>query len=238
MFFGLVVLALTILADFSTGLVIQTTWSHIRFKSLPPARIDARKGGDLILECAVSGSPAPQVSWYKDDMFVSHRDWKIENDISSIGVTVARIKINCLTEKDIGSYECRARSGGHEVSAVTKVNVVSNEVTNSQCVMTGSPDIALWKETLLVEEGDTARLPCTVQDSALDYRITWTNMDGADAAMENRDKFHVEDNGDLIIKDLSFAEMGRYTCTVSGTGGTQSVHSFVYPLSRARNSLN
>lgn len=234
----LALVVITFIADLSTGLVIQSTWSHIRFKSLPPARVDARFGGDLLLECAVSGSPSPQVSWYKDDIFVSHRDWKIEEDVSSIGVSVARLKINCLTEKDVGAYECRARAGNQEVSSVTLVNVVPNEVPNARCVMTGRPEIAIWKETLLVEEGDTARLPCAVQDSALDYRITWTNMDGEDTSQNHRNKFKVQSNGDLVIRDVSFEEMGRYTCTVSGTGGTQSIHTFVYPLSRSRNSMN
>jgi len=234
----LALMVLSFLADLSTGIIIQSTWSHIRFKSLPPARVDARFGGDLFLECAVSGSPSPQVSWYKDDIFVSHRDWKIEEDVSSIGVSVARLKINCLTEKDVGKYECRARAGDNTVSSVTVVNVVPNEVPNVRCIMTGKPEIAIWKETLLVEEGDTARLPCAVQDSALDYRITWTNMDGEDTSLNNRNKFNVQSNGDLVIKDVTFAEMGRYTCTVSGTGGTQSIHTFVYPLSKSRNSIN
>lgn len=236
---GMALVVLTFVADISSGLVIQSTWSHIRFKSLPPARIDARFGGDLVIECSVSGSPSPQVSWYKDDMFISHRDWSIENDISSIGVSVARLKISCLTEKDVGTYECRSRAGHHELSSVTVVNVVPNEVPHTRCVMTGRPEIAIWKETLMVEEGDTARLPCSVQDSALDYRITWTNTDGENTLSEQHTKkFIVEPNGDLVIKDVSFAEMGRYTCTVSGTGGTQSIHTFLYPLSRSRNSLN
>lgn len=236
MMLGLVVLTLAFLADISSGLVIQSTWSHIRFKSLPPARIDARLGGDLVLECAVSGSPAPKVSWYKDDIFVSHRNWEIEEDTSSMGVTVARLRISCITEKDIGAYECRARAGEKEVSSLTKVSVVNNEVPHTQCILMGRPEITTWKETLLVEEGETAVLPCTVQENSVDYRITWTNMDGQDAA--DGHKFHVNDNGDLLIKDISFGEMGRYTCTVAGIGGTQSVHSFVYPLSKERNSLN
>eukprot|EP00088_Acartia_fossae_P031020 TRINITY_DN31988_c0_g1_i4.p1 TRINITY_DN31988_c0_g1~~TRINITY_DN31988_c0_g1_i4.p1 ORF type:complete len:244 (+),score=57.54 TRINITY_DN31988_c0_g1_i4:346-1077(+) len=228
---------LAFLAEVSSGLVIRSTWSHIRFKSLPPARVDARHGGDLLLECAVSGSPAPQVSWYKDDIFVSHRDWSIEEDVSSIGVTVARLKLNCLTEKDIGAYECRARAGEHEASAITEVNVVTNDVAQAQCVVTGKPVITAWKETLLVEEGDTARLPCRVQESALEYNVAWTDIYGK-SATENSDKFHVDENGDLIIKDISFKEMGQYTCTVTGTGGISSIHSFVYPLSKDRNSLN
>ena len=58
------------------------------------------------------------------------------------------------------------------MSSVTVVNVVPNEVPNVRCIMTGKPEIAIWKETLLVEEGDTARLPCAVQVDYLYIYIT------------------------------------------------------------------
>jgi len=235
-FFGVVVMSL--LFDFTAGLVIQSTWSHARFKNLPPASMEARLRGDLLLECSVSGSPAPEVAWYKDSLFVSHKDWSIQEQKSSIGVTVAKLRISCLTQQHAGIYECRAKAGDKEISAITKVKVVPNDVPNTACILSPRPEIAVWKETLLVEEGDTATLPCRVQDSPLDYRISWTNTAGQDPTLENTNKFSVQQNGDLVIRDVTFSEMGQFTCTVSGTGGSQSIHTFLYPLSKHRNSNN
>jgi hypothetical protein len=65
---------------------VQSHWEHVRLKALPPVRVDGREGGQVVLTCSATGSPAPSVAWYK----VSHpplpshptsitllkRDWK------------------------------------------------------------------------------------------------------------------------------------------------------------------
>jgi len=218
----------------SGAMVIQSHWSHVRLKSIPPARVDGRQGGEVVLLCSATGSPTPKIAWYKDSMFVSHLDWSVEEDVSSIGESIARLTIPCLNHEDVGTYECRARSGEHEASATTRVNVVNSEGVQGHCIETGKPKISMWKGTYMLEEGDTARLPCRVQNDVLDYRVTWANTEG-EPAHENDVRYTVEQNGDLVIKNVRFADMGQYTCTVSGTGGSDTIHTFIYPLSAERN---
>lgn len=219
----------------SGGMVIQSHWSHVRLKSIPPARVDGRQGGEVVLRCSATGSPTPRIAWYKDSMFVSHLDWSVEEDVSSIGEAVAQITIPCLSASDAGVYECRARSGENEASSTTRLNVLPpDEDVQGHCVETGRPKISMWKGTYMIEEGDTARLPCRVQNDVLDYRVTWTNTEGK-LAHENDVRYSVEANGDLVIKEVNFADMGQYTCTVSGIGGSDTVHTFMYPLSADRN---
>jgi len=232
------------------AMVIQSRWSHIRFKALPPARVDGREGGEVVLFCSVTGSPTPRVAWYKDSLFVSHLDWSVQEDVTSIGESLARLTIPCFSQSDVGTYECRARSGENEVSMTTEVNMTptdpstSSAVLNSdsaasavasRCIASGRPSISMWRGTYMLEEGGTASLPCRVQGDVQDYRVTWTNAEGVEPAHANDVRFSVESNGDLVIRDVQFTDMGQYSCSVSGFGGTDTIHTFLYPLSAGRN---
>jgi len=219
------------------GLVVQSHWEHVRLKTLPPVRVDGREGGEVVLTCSATGSPAPSIAWYKDSLFVSHMDWSVEESAGTMGETVARLTLPCLAHSDVGSYECRARSGEQEVSALTQVNSVPSDLAPS-CSGADRPLISLWKKTYMVEEGQQAILSCRVKENQdiRDYQVVWTTSDGQ-PAQGNDIRFRLEENGDLIIQKVTFADMGQYTCTVTGAGGSDSVHTFLYPLAPERNLL-
>jgi len=217
-------LFLVVLTD---AMIIQSHWEHVRFKSIPPARVDARKTGELVLTCSATGSPAPSVSWYKDDLFVSHHDFSMEEESSSLGETVARLRLPCLTEADAGQWECRARAGNQEVSAVTEVKVV--EFDMNLCMEEGKPEISMWRPTMMVEEGREVLLPCRVKN-AHDQQISWTNGRGESVGTNTR--FVIRDTGDLFISSVTWSDMGQYTCTATNLRGATSVQSFLYPLAQ------
>ena len=103
--------------------IIQNNWEHVKFKTVAPARVDVRRSGELRLTCSATGSPAPSVAWYKGDLFVAHLEddnqYKAE---TSLGETVARLTLPCMSVKDVGQYECRASAGRQQISAVTQVS--------------------------------------------------------------------------------------------------------------------
>jgi len=218
---GIVLLILTA----TDCLVIQPTWNHLRLKKVAPARIDGRLTGEVELVCSATGSPAPAVAWYKDSLFVPHLELETGDGDghASIGETVARLRLPCLTQKDAGQYECRARAGKLEVSAVTEVNVVPFD--SNMCAELGEPEIVMWRPTVMVEEGLTAVLPCRAKDKHTS--VTWTSSSGEKISGE---RMRVLKNGDLVIKDLAFPDMGEYTCTAINSKGHTSVSSFIYPL--------
>ncbi len=48
----------------------------------------------------------------------------------SLGETVARLTINCVTEKDAGLYECVAENSKEQVSVGTLLKVASKSLHN------------------------------------------------------------------------------------------------------------
>lgn len=58
---------------------------------------------------------------------------------------------------------------------------------------------------------------------------SWTLPDGKQVGPEHRGKFTILESGDLLIKDLRWADMGSYVCTVSDDQSSDSISTFVYP---------
>jgi len=220
-------LATILLQDYADCRVIQSHWEHVKFKTLAPARVDARLTGALVLTCSATGSPAPSLAWYKDGLFVYHEPDTSLSSGSSLGETVAKLRMGCVTPEAAGQYECRAVAGLQQISAVTEVKVVPWEEDSSLCQERGQPEISLWRPTLMVEAGDSVSLPCRVSrpDEAI---VIWTDARGE--AVMKEDRFEVTESGDLRISEVSWADMGEFTCTASNEAGVASVHTFLYPL--------
>ena len=207
--------------------MIKSHWEHVKLKTVPPARVEARKTGELVLTCSATGSPAPSVSWYKDDLFVPHLDFNLDEESASLGETIAVLRLSCLTEADAGQYECRAKAGKQEVSVLTEVKVVEYDM--NLCAEEGKPEISMWRPTMMSEEGSEVLLPCRVKHPH-DHQISWTNDQGD--GVGNDVRFVVRDNGDLVISSVMWSDMGQYTCTATNVKGTSSVNTFLYPLAQ------
>lgn len=215
-------LLLLVLAE---SLVISPRWSHLRWRSVAPARVAVRASGEVLLTCAATGSPAPSVAWYKDGLFVPHLELAEEQGGGSLGETVARLRLPCATKETEGQYECRARAGDQELSAVTDLRLAEWD-QGDLCSEAGSPEVGTWSPTLMVEEGRSATLRCRPMNNKA--ATLWTNEKGEKLGEGERHTVTAE--GDLIIQDVSFVDMGSYTCTLTNPRGSDSVETFLYPL--------
>ena len=94
------------------------------------------------------------MAWYKDGLFTPHLELAEDQsqEQASLGETVAKLRLSCASKETIGKYECRARSGEQELSAVTQVEL-ADWSEGDLCSETGTPEVATWSPTLMVEEG-------------------------------------------------------------------------------------
>jgi len=213
------------------SLVISPRWSHLRWKTVAPARVDVRASGQVVLTCTATGSPAPAVAWYKDGLFTPHLELAEDQtqEGASLGETVAKLRLSCASKETVGKYECRARAGEQELSAVTQVEL-ADWSEGDLCSEQGSPEVAVWSPTLMVEEGTDAVLRCRGMSSETTVTTTtWLNDKGEQLGKKGK-RHSVTDSGNLIVRDVSFADMGSYTCRLTNKMGSDQVDTFLYPL--------
>ena len=85
-----------------------------------------REGNELIIDCEVSGTPFPTVTWMKDgDAFTGEDSddrifvFVLENQ----GSGVSRIRINSAIIEDSGVYTCTASNGAGSASDMLQILV-------------------------------------------------------------------------------------------------------------------
>ena len=99
-------------------------------------------GSELVLQCSVSGYPAPSIQWYKDDQLYQSQG--------------EQLVIRSLQTRDSGAFSCVARNMIGTSALTFTLNVRAGAgLAAPEPNMMGPANIS-------VEQGDTARLDCRV----------------------------------------------------------------------------
>lgn len=157
--------------------------------------------------------------------------------VLGLSFTRSRLYIDCAQALDAGVYTCVAENAYSRVSAESNVKVVhektpETEVDNSVALcMTkksyGSPArIHMWTRTRLELIGSEVRLFCRASGSP-QPTLSWVGPD--DTPLTTSQKYTVLENGDLIIKELAWEDMGGYTCVAANANGEDRSLTFLYP---------
>lgn len=116
--------------------------SFLTIKEAPAKLVEARQHGSTTLQCSAAGSPAPSLAWYKNGepvikvpeivFYPGHGTNQIgetgqaQGLDKSLGVAIAKLELECISEEDAGFYECVASQGQTTETVGTEVHVVSN----------------------------------------------------------------------------------------------------------------
>ncbi len=161
--------------------------------------------------------------------------------LDSLAETKSRLSIECVAESDAAVYECVAENEADRLTAETKVAVSSSLGGNGDACLSrrlassrvSPPAIHQWMGTYLQVMGTDAHLICRADGNAAE--IVW--MDPNDDVIEyDGDKYLPLSNGDLIVRDLDFGDMGMFKCVARNEFGEDMKETFVFPTAAVRSN--
>jgi hypothetical protein len=88
--------------------------------------------------------------------------------------------------------------------------------------------INMWTKTRLELIGSEVRLFCRTQGFPKPV-VTWLNPEGRTIVSNAR--MTVTESGDLLIRNLSWDDMGGYQCVAKNEEGEDQSTTFLYPMS-------
>ncbi|ESO82624.1 hypothetical protein LOTGIDRAFT_108898, partial [Lottia gigantea] len=185
----------------------------------------------VTLECDVGGTPTPTIHWLKDGERLTQVSrinlffqLKIKRKpLLRLSTTVSNLFLDCLTPETEGEYSCIAETPKSRIERSTKVLIT--------CLSGEAARIYLWTKNRIEFEDATVQLYCRAEGTPAP-KITWFNNHGKMITDED-EEYKVADNGDLIIKDISWMEhMGEWTCQAENPYGIDRKETFLYPVSK------
>ncbi|XP_060535889.1 peroxidasin isoform X2 [Cylas formicarius] len=178
--------------------------------TIQPENVHALTGNNVRLECVASGTPEPEITWFKNDLEVLPNDERVfYNADRSV------LEINRAKESDSGLYICEARNsvGTREVSA--KVEIAQFD--------TRPPKLVYKPYNIEALIGTTIELPCKASGDP-NPGITW-QKDGA--RMQRTGRYKISLTGNLYIYKVAPEDQGRYECVAVNEHGRDSAWGYI-----------
>lgn len=185
--------------------------------------------GKSEIECAVQGSNYPRIEWLKDGQMLNNDIADDSLDLMIDSAVLVKVKsalvIPCSHPSQSGVYTCIGDDGVKRISGETQLRIDDspNSVMIDTCPESlTEPVILQWTRTYLGNQGSVAILLCRGPGKKSWFRSSNKSL--------NSSKYKVLHNGDLMISDLGWLDMGDYTCQVTINHEVYQLTSFVYPM--------
>lgn len=217
-----------------------------------PAETIGSAHENVVLECQAGGKPAPTIHWLKNGRRIQQgpsRDYNNdepfieeilnENSESLIGLGFTRSKLflDCLSPEDAGEYTCVAETATQRIAQSTQVTVVGkySSEEHERCIVKKSirsetARIYQWTSHRVEISGASVQLMCRVEGQP-QPSISWVTPKGKEIKHAT-DKYEVLSNGDLLVRNISWKDMGSYTCSAANENGVDEISTFLYPTRR------
>lgn len=218
---------------------------HLRLTKIPASTISMLPYESKVLSCQAVGSPPPTVHWLKDGerLFQDTMDSlqsNIEDDgnidylsLNGVSQTRSKLFLDCITKRDQGTYTCVAETPYSRASSDTVLSVSQEDLAVGEPLCLKNklfglpPRIYTWTRFRIELQGSDVQLFCRSLGLPKPT-VTWSRSDN-DTPLENNEKYIILDNGDLIIQNISWEDMGIYTCNAQNALGLDTALAFLYP---------
>ncbi|CAG9862575.1 unnamed protein product [Phyllotreta striolata] len=180
--------------------------------TVQPENANVQIGGNAKLECVASGTPPPEITWFKNDLEVLPNDADGRIQLSE---DRTMLDITKVQESDAGTYVCEAWNevGMREVSATVDIQKISFK-----------PAKLVYKPTNMeVFAGSTIELPCRATGDPKPG-ISW-RKDGS--TIQRTGRFKIAPSGNLYMYKVDPGDQGRYECTALNDYGRDSASGYV-----------
>ncbi|ULT80160.1 hypothetical protein L3Y34_010619 [Caenorhabditis briggsae] len=154
--------------------------------------------GVLEINCVVSGSPHPKVTWLFNDEPVENDE---NHEFNANGET---LRLKYLTESHAGTYTCKAE------------NVVGEATKDFYVRYTAPPNFDTQEEVIVAKVGDSVFLTCHAKSST---PITFVKWSAKDEEVDASDTKYAATDKTMNVTNIQLDDEGVYFCTVVNDAG-------------------
>lgn len=188
-------------------------------------------GEKFVLSCGANGAPLPSIYWELNGMRIQGEETSnvyenILNDgkqVSNAAMVSSHYRIPCATARNSGAYKCIIDNGLTKLEHVAKVFVGGNK-TNCALNDNGAPFISMTVDFRLEISNNAVALSCRSETAT-----EWSWHKGEQLLTNDGERYQMFPSGDLIIRNISWSDMGEYNCTARNHFGETTAITFLYP---------
>ncbi|XP_053206013.1 zwei Ig domain protein zig-3-like [Panonychus citri] len=219
---------------------------YVRWQHEPASNLILIAGQRHTIECEAAGSPPPKIHWLKNGRRIDQSGQAIygnseivdssESPELGLSLTKSKLSLGCVKPEDTGLYTCVAENNHEKIAAESQIKVLPSIESSpfssyTECSLHESkkPSISMWTHTRLEKLDFPVILYCRT-DGRTDSSIKWINSDGRELNAFTADgKYDLLSTGDLLIRKVSWDDMGSYFCVAENQYGQDKIESFLYP---------
>lgn len=206
----------------------------IQISKKPPAKTAHGIGETVHLTCEAMGSPAPTIRWLKNDEpiidYNPETNQLIDNADSSIAKVHSTLIVSLPSKNLEDIYSCIIKAGHVTERADSTVYTADSntDLIDRYRLMPSKPIIVYTYHAFMDTIGNDVVIPCKARGHPRP-NVYWKDNRGHIISRTNR-KMQVLKTGELVIRNIRWADMGDYVCIARNSFGRVTSTTFIYPV--------